>query len=389
MRLKKFIWKHFTHFAEIISRTHTYNTHLSLLITIGTIAAATIISLFYHRINSTGTANIALIYILSVILISYHTDKYRYGIIAAIISVFVINLLFTYPFMEFNYTITGYPITFLFMYFISILTSATTFHMKDQAHKLKEDEKLIMEAEKEKLRANLLRAVSHDLRTPLTSMIGASSSYLEQENLLDSAQKRELVSQIYEDANWLLHMVENLLSVTRITNNGTNVLKKTPEVVEEVLFDAISTAKKRYPALIIQTFIPDDCLIAPMDPLLIKQVILNLLENAFFYAQSAKPVECYLKQEPRSISIHIRDYGSGIAADKLDTIFDATPSAPSSVADGHKGMGIGLSICKAIINAHNGEIHAVNHEDGAEFYFTLPKEELYFESDGKDSDYRG
>ena len=114
------------------------------------------------------------------------------------------------------------------MYFISIMTSATTFHMKDQTNRIKEDEILIMEAEKEKLRANLLRAVSHDLRTPLTSMIGASSSYLENENTLPAEKKRELVGQIYEDANWLLHMVENLLSVTRITEGGFDVLKKTP-----------------------------------------------------------------------------------------------------------------------------------------------------------------
>ena len=206
-------------------------------------------------------------------------------------------------------------------------------------------------------------------------MIGASSSYLDNESFLPAEDKRELVTQIYEDANWLLHMVENLLSITRITEGGTNVLKKSPEAVEEILFDAISTVKKRYPDLQVHVRIPDEFLVAPMDPLLIKQVILNLLENSYYHAHSIKPVECVLDNGEDHILIHVRDFGNGIPPEKLDSIFDAAPSAPTSAADTRKGIGIGLSICKAIINAHGGEIRAQNHPDGAEFYFTLPKED--------------
>lgn len=379
--MRKFIWNRFTRFAEFISQTHTYNSYSSLLLTVGLMALSTLLATIYHRLNPTGTANIGLIYILGVILISYHTDKYRYGIIAAIFSVFLVNYLFTYPFNAFNFTMAGYPLTFMIMYFISILTSATTFHLKDQARRIQESEKLLMEAEKEKLRANLLRAVSHDLRTPLTSMIGASSSYLENEDTLPAEEKRELVSHIYEDANWLLHMVENLLSVTRITGANSNELKKTPEPVEEVLFDAISTVKKRYPDIQIKTAIPDEFLIAPMDPMLIKQVILNLLENAYFHAKSTRPIECQLCTSKQAVSIHIRDYGIGIAPERLSSIFDAAPSAPTSAADTRKGMGIGLSICKTIITAHHGSIYARNHSEGAEFYFTLPKEDIHLESE--------
>lgn len=379
-----FIWKHFIRFVDIISQTHTYNTHVSRLITVSAMAAATGLSLVYHQINPAGTANIALIYILTIILISYHTDKYRYGILAAICSVFFINLL-TYPFFEFNFAMSGYPVTFLFMYFISILTSATTFRLKDQARRLKDDENLIMEAEKEKLRANLLRAVSHDLRTPLTSIIGASSSYLDNEDSLPSGDKRALVSQIREDADWLLHMVENLLSVTRITDSGEGTLKKTPEAMEEILLDAISTIRKRYPSMQVRMSLPEDLLIVPMDPLLIKQVIMNLLENAYFHAHSQRPAECFLEGGEGWVSVHIRDYGIGIPRERTDDIFDAVPSAPSSASDTRKGMGIGLSICKAIINAHGGTIHAVSHEGGAEFYFTLPKEELKLETDRQNS----
>ena len=381
--MKNYIWKLFTDFVERISRTHTFHAHFSLIFTIGAMAAATGLSTLYHRINPTGSANVALIYILTIIMISFHTDKYRYGIISGIISVFFINYLFTYPFGQFSFAVSGYPFTFMVMYFISILTSATTFRMKDQARKINEAEKFLAEAEKEKLRANLLRAVSHDLRTPLTSMIGASSSYLENEAALPPEEKRELVSEIYEDANWLLHMVENLLSITRITDGGANVLKKTPEAAEEVLFDAVSTSRKRYPDLQIKTVIPDEFVTAPMDPLLIKQVLLNLIENAYFHARSTKPLECTLSSTEDAIKFCIRDYGSGIAPDRLSGIFDAVPSAPSSAAstvDTRKGMGIGLSICKAIVNAHNGEITARNLTEGAEFCFTIPKEEIHHET---------
>lgn len=382
--MKNYIWKLFTDFVERISRTHTFHAHFSLLFTIWAMALATGISSIYHHVNPTGSANVALIYILTIIMISYHTDKYRYGIISGIVSVFFINYLFTYPFGQFSFAVSGYPFTFMVMYFISILTSATTFRMKDQARKINEAEKFLAEAEKEKLRANLLRAVSHDLRTPLTSMIGASSSYLENEAALPPKEKRELVSEIYEDANWLLHMVENLLSVTRITDGGASVLKKTPEAAEEVLFDAVSTSRKRYPDLQIKTVIPDEFVTAPMDPLLIKQVLLNLIENAYFHARSTKPLECTLSSTEDAIKFCIRDYGTGIAPDRLSGIFDAVPSAPSSAAstvDTRKGMGIGLSICKAIVNAHNGEITARNLTEGAEFCFTIPKEEIHHETD--------
>ena len=215
-------------------------------------------------------------------------------------------------------------------------------------------------------------------------MIGASSSYLENEEMLPVGEKRELVAQIYEDANWLLHMVENLLSVTRITEGGSNVLKKSPEAAEEVLFDAITTAKKRYPEQQIHALIPDDFLIAPMDPLLIKQVILNFLENSYYHARSTRPVECRLEGSEHVICIRVRDFGAGIPPEKLSSIFDAAPSAPTSAADTRKGMGIGLSICKAIVSAHGGEIGVRNHPDGAEFYFTLPKEDIHHESDDQD-----
>lgn len=268
----------------------------------------------------------------------------------------------------------GYPITFVAMFSISSITSAITSNMKTQARVLAEREKMLMEAEKEKMRANLLRAISHDLRTPLTSIIGSSTVYLENGSSLPEVEKNALVRHILEDSNWLLNMVENLLSVTRI-NNETAKVTKTSEPVEEVLSEAMIRLKKRLPDANIHVRVPEEFLMVPMDAVLIEQVLINLLENAVVHAESTEPIECYVESLSDYAVFHVRDYGVGIPPEKLATIFDGSSSTTSTSPDGRKGMGIGLSICKTIILAHGGEIKAINHTRGAEFYFTLPKED--------------
>ena len=112
-----------------------------------------------------------------------------------------------------------------------------------------------------------------------------------------------------------------------------------------------------------------------MDAILIEQVLINLMENAVVHSKSTKPIECFADSSSDFVTFHVRDYGVGIPAEKLNTIFDGSSSTASSSTDGRKGMGIGLSICKTIINAHGGTLAAFNHPDGAEFYFKLPKED--------------
>lgn len=333
---------------------------------------ATAASWFFFTIMDNPTSNIALVYSLAVFLIARFCTGYVYGLVASLVGVVCVNYLFTYPFFQLDFTMTGYPITFIAMFTISSITSALTTNMKVQAKILSEREKMLMEAEKEKMRANLLRAISHDLRTPLTSIIGSSTVYLENQNL-GNAEKKELVSHILEDSNWLLNMVENLLSVTRI-NNETAKVAKSSEPVEEVLSEAVLRLKKRLPDAKVNVRVPDDFLMIPMDAVLIEQVLINLMENAIVHSKSAEPVECYVDSSDSQVTFHVRDYGIGIPPERLTTIFDGSSSTTSTSTDGRKGMGIGLSICKTIISAHGGTICAVNHEHGAEFYFSLPKE---------------
>ena len=178
--------------------------------------------------------------------------------------------------MALNFTLAGYPVTFLGMLAISFITSASTTYTKRQMQMLAERERLLVEAEKEKMRANLLRAISHDLRTPLTSIIGSGSSYLENGAFLNEGQKKELVRQIYEDSNWLLNMVENLLSVTRIQDGATNV-NKSYESVEEVVAEAVLRLKKRLPDARIKVQVPEELIMLPMDAILIEQVLITIM----------------------------------------------------------------------------------------------------------------
>ena len=190
-----------------------------LIMSLSTLVA---VAFFYYGKNTTS---VAIIYVLSVMLVARYTVGYASGIVASLFGVGFVNYVFTYPYMTLNFTIDGYPVTFVGMTVVSVITSAMTTKFKKQSQMLNEREKLLMEAEKETMRANLLRAVSHDLRTPLTAIIGLASTYLENGTYMKEAERTELVSNIREDANWLLNMVENLLSVTRIHVGDARVAK--------------------------------------------------------------------------------------------------------------------------------------------------------------------
>ncbi|GLC78938.1 hypothetical protein LBYZC6_10520 [Lacrimispora brassicae] len=349
----------------------------NFLITFISLLLATALSYMMHILGG-YTNNVGIIYMMAVVLISRYSTGYIPGVIASFISVICVNFVFTYPFMAFNFTMEGYPVTFIALLVISTITSATTTHLKEQSRILNEREKLLMEAEKEALRANLLRAISHDLRTPLTGIIGASSTYLENSSNMPESEKTSLVSNIREDANWLLNMVENLLSVTRIRDTVTPVSKR-PEPLEEVASEAIERFHKRLPESIVRVKVPDEFVMVPMDAILIEQVIMNLLENAVYHSNSTEPISLSIFVRDGYAWFEIRDHGVGISPERLNTLFDGYTSSPNSSYDSHKGMGIGLSICKAIVTAHDGKITAANEEHGAVFTFTLPLGENAYE----------
>ena len=360
---------------ESVERDRLEKDHQrNVLIFITVLLLTTFSSFIFNQISSDPSLNIAMIYVLGLFVVARYTDGYVFGLMFAIVSVISVNFFFTVPYHDLNFRMEGYQVTFASMLMIAMITSAMTTNMKAQAEALARQERELMEAQKEKMRANLLRAVSHDIRTPLTGIIGNSESYLEMEDTLTAEEKNALVKHIQDDAGWLLNMVENLLSVTRIDNETAQV-NKSSEAVEDVVASSIARFRKRFPDAEVSVKVPDDFIMLEMDVMLIEQVLINILQNAQFHAHSKKPLELYVEDRKDVVVFHVKDFGEGIAKDKLATIFDGEGRREEAKqTDSYKGMGIGLSICKTIVSAHGGTIGARNHEEGAEFYFSLPKE---------------
>lgn len=346
-----------------------------LPITLGLLSLTTGLASILFFCISKNPANIALFYIIGIITAARYTNGYFCGIAASFLSIIFINYFFTYPYFSLDFSLRDYPFTFICMLSLSCITSATTTHLKQQTEILASHEKQLVEAEKEKMRANLLRAISHDLRTPLTSILGCVASMETEELAPDSLECQELIHNIHDDASWLLNMVENLLSVTRI-QTGESSLKTSPEIVDEVVAESVTRLQKRFPDARIDVAIPPEILMVPMDAMLIEQVLINLLENAITHSQTSRPVQLIVENQKDTVCFRVIDYGVGLKESQLVHLFDGTYSDGFS-SDTRKGMGIGLSICRTIIAAHQGSITAHNHPEGAEFLFTLPKEEDY------------
>jgi len=258
--------------------------------------------------------------------------------------------------------------------FLRMLASQVAMALERQ-HLSDEQRKIIIESEKEKMRSNLLRAISHDIRTPLTGILGASSAILENGDNFDKQTHDKLISDIKEDSQWLIRMVENLLSVTRI-NEGTMNVTKSPEAAEEIVAEAISHIRKRFPERKISVKVPDELLMAPMDGTLIEQVLINLLENAIKHSPENSAVEVEAKLDHQYALFEVRDNGEGIAEEDFPYLFESYVPNGKRSADSSRGMGIGLSICRSIIKAHGGKLEAANRDEGgAVFLFKLPLEE--------------
>lgn len=312
-------------------------------------------------------------FVFAVFLISILTQGYAYGIAAAFIGTIAINYAFTFPYFHFNFTIPTNLFSAITMIIISVLTSALTTKVKRQ-------EAVKAESEKERMRANLLRAVSHDLRTPLTTIYGSCTTLLENRDSLSPAQQEKMLLGIREDSEWLVRMVENLLSITRI-DSGRVKITKSPVVLDELLDTVILKFRKRYPGQKLILDIPEEILLIPMDAMLIEQVIVNILENAVQHAEGMTELLLRVYTQENQAVFEIRDNGCGIREDKLDRIFTGYDVGDDSPADNRKrNSGIGLSVCATIIRAHGSEIRAENAAGGgATFRFSLDLEDSDYE----------
>ena len=315
-----------------------------LLVMLAALCVAGVAVVWVQRITGRIDGVAMLIFMLAVFVTSMYTDGYLWGVLASLASVLAVNFAFFTPYFAFNFTLPENLFSGLVMLAVSIMTSTLTTRVKKQ-------EQLRMETEREKMRANLLRAVSHDLRTPLTSIYGACSTVTENYDSLGKEQALKLLREACEDAQWLNRMVENLLSVT-------------------------------CPDVPVQLELPEDFVMIPMDSMLIQQVLMNLLENAVLHAEGMTTLTLRVFTLGSRAVFEVKDDGCGIPKERLRTLFSGTggpdPNAPAD--SGKHGMGIGLSVCAAIIKAHGGEIDAESRPgEGTTIRFWLETEKIELE----------
>ena len=238
-----------------------------------------------------------------------------------------------------------------------------------------EKEKNAVMAKNEQLRADLLRAISHDLRTPLCSISGNADMLLGNSDRLDEATKHQIYSDIYDDSEWLIGVVENLLSITRL-NDGRLKFKFTDQLLDEVIAESLRHISRKHDDYKIVT----DCeelVLARMDVRLIMQVLVNLIDNAIKYTPLGSTIKITTKKLNQVLSLEISDDGEGVPDDQKEKLFEMFYTRNNLNGDSRRGLGLGLALCKSIVEAHDGKIKVIdNYPRGSIFVINLPLEEV-------------
>ena len=245
----------------------------------------------------------------------------------------------------------------------------------ENAKNATEKEKNAVLAKNEQLRADLLRAISHDLRTPLCSISGNADMLLSNSNRLDEATKHQIYTDIYDDSEWLIGVVENLLSITRL-NDGRLKFKFTDQLLDEVISESLRHINRKHDDYKIVA----DCeelVLTRMDVRLIIQVLVNLIDNAIKYTPSGSVICIRGIKKDGKAQISVEDDGPGIPEEMKPHIFEMFYTGKTTVMDSHRSLGLGLALCHSIIEAHNGTLILTDHDPhGCNFIFTLPLSEV-------------
>ena len=246
----------------------------------------------------------------------------------------------------------------------------------DNRRNAKEKEQTAVLAKNEQLRANLLRAISHDLRTPLTSISGNAGNLLSNKDKLDEDTKMQIYTDIFDDSEWLISLVENLLSVTRIEEGRMN-FNKSIELVDEITEEALRHIGRKSTEHKISVIHKDELLLANADAKLIVQVLINLIDNAIKYTPVGSEIKVITEKKNGYASISVIDNGNGIPDNIKPHVFEMFYTGDNRIADSRRSLGLGLALCKSIIGAHGGELTLTdNQPQGCIFTFTLPLGEV-------------
>ena len=246
----------------------------------------------------------------------------------------------------------------------------------ESLHNAEEKEKAAVLAKNEQLRANLLRSISHDLRTPLTSISGNADTLLHSYNMLDEQTRKQIFTDIYDDAQWLTGLVENLLSITKITD-GSVKLHLSDQVIDDIVSEALRHIDRRSAEHHITVDCGDEPLLVRVDAGLIMQVLINLVNNAVKYTPPGSNIRITAIQQEKVAEICVSDDGPGIPDERKELVFKMFFTGSNLIADSRRSLGLGLALCQAIIHAHHNEMTLKdNLPHGCIFSFTLPLSEV-------------
>lgn len=246
----------------------------------------------------------------------------------------------------------------------------------ENSRNAKEKESAAVLAKNEQLRANLLRAISHDLRTPLTSISGNASNLLSNYDKLDDETRTQIFNDIYDDSQWLINLVENLLSITRIEEDRLN-LNMSVQLMEEVLEEAMRHIDRKSAEHNISLECKDNLMLVQIDARLIMQVIINIVDNAVKYTPAGSEIKITAEKKHNAVTVSIADNGDGIPDKIKPRVFEMFFTGENKTPDSRRSLGLGLSLCKSIINLHGGELTLTdNSPHGCVFTFTLPSHEV-------------
>jgi K+-sensing histidine kinase KdpD len=284
------------------------------------------------------------------------------GVLTAVGGVLVFDFVFVPPALHFVVPDSRDALTLGVMFAVAIIASLLAERLRNEAAKARR------QAEIERVRNALLSALSHDLRTPLTALVGASNALYE--DRLDAQERREFSRMIAEEAARLNRLVGNLLELTRL-ESGTVTVKQTPQSIDEVIGSALCRLERQLADRPVRTDVPEAIPLVACDPVLIEQVFINLLENVIRYTPAGSPVEISVHPHTEGIVVDVADHGPGVVAGEEERLFEKLYRGRHDARrDG--GAGLGLTICRAIMTAHNGHIWIENRpKRGAVVHLTL------------------
>lgn len=313
--------------------------------------------------------NIAMVYLLVVVIVAL---RYSRGpaILATVLAVATFDLLFVPPRGTFTVEDVQYVLTFAIMLAVGLIIARLKQNVRRQAG---EQAKLEAAAQTERVRSALLASISHDLRTPLAVMCGASSSLAERGERLSAEERQALARSLYQQAREMSEQVAKLLQMTRLEAGGIT-LERDWDSIADIAAAVLERLRERLAGHRVILELPGDLPLVRIDAALIEQVLANLLENAAKHTPPGTLVRLRAKRDARELVVSVEDYGPGLPAGAVQRIFDkferGAPEGPGA------GVGLGLAICRAIVQLHGGRVWAEELPGaGSAFRFTLPLEE--------------